>query len=304
MKKLKFLMLLGLPLLFGETKGQAYIPLAIDSAQWVIANDYVETPYYIDNLFGYRINGDTVINGYKYKKVYRRSFTSLNGDYFPPYIVHEGSLFGVVRDSVAQEKVYAIRFDNWATSCPANEEYLMYDFSLNIGDSIEGLCQFLDQSLYIDNVYEDYYAGILRKHWVIWGACDVIVEGVGSQQGLFETSGCALSGVIGSLYTYCQGSDEQCLSGFLANVDDINEQQDVISVFPNPVKDILNIRINTSDKSNITVIIKNVISGEFGRLSVCEPEQTIDFSQYPNGIYFLSVFQNNKFISVKKIIKI
>jgi len=287
MKKLKFLLLLGLSLLFDKAKGQAYIPLAIDSAQWVIAQDDVETPYYIDNLFGYRINGDTVINGYKYKKVYSRSFTSLNGDYFPPYIVHEGSLFGVVRDSVAQEKVYAIRFDNWATSCPTNEEYLMYDFSLNIGDSIEGLCQIMGQNDSVTQVYQQYFAGEIRRHWQMSVPCVQNIEGVGSTQGLFETPFCGLSGWDSFLYLYCQGSDEQCLSGFLANVDDISEQQNVISVYPNPVKNIINIKKKSSDI--LSYIIYNIFGKVVLKGNIKSSDYQIDISELSQGLYFLSI---------------
>lgn len=71
-----------------------------------------------------------------------------------------------------------------------------------------------------------------------------------------------------------------------------------INLFPNPTKDFVQF---TSDKNvNITV---NDISGKTLYSETNVNQKTIDLSEYERGVYFVTVYRNNKTIGTYKIIK-
>jgi photosystem II stability/assembly factor-like uncharacterized protein len=77
-----------------------------------------------------------------------------------------------------------------------------------------------------------------------------------------------------------------------------NESIDIY-LYPNPTKDIIHIKSKTPSDYSILTSVGNQI--ESGRTS--SPEQTINLSNYPRGIYFVKITQGDK-VSTKKIILI
>ncbi len=73
-----------------------------------------------------------------------------------------------------------------------------------------------------------------------------------------------------------------------------------VSVYPNPANDVLNIDIKNFNKENLSVNIIDVIGKEVLK---SDYKNQIDISFLEKGIYFVSIQQDRKIISTKKIIK-
>ncbi len=107
----KLLLLLGLSFL-SPMLAQDYIPLLDGLNEWHVTNCY-----YGCSTDVYYTDGDTIVGGKNYK--------ILNG-------YHYISRTFLLREDVASKKVYLNLFLS-----NSQQEYLLYDFSLNVGDSID-----------------------------------------------------------------------------------------------------------------------------------------------------------------------
>ncbi len=137
MKKKLLIPIIGFLLFQFQTnvKAQEYIPMAVDGVHWIVKTDRVDTFELVDNLWEYYANGDTIIDDVLYAKIYKRQLVVIQtGPPFEPDGIYE--LYGFIRDDTINKKVYAIQINgNW--DCPENEEFLMYDFSVNVGDTVD-----------------------------------------------------------------------------------------------------------------------------------------------------------------------
>ena len=50
-------------------QAQPYIPMAVDSAQWIVILRFEETPAPVDDLWEYYAHGDTLVEGMHYIKI-------------------------------------------------------------------------------------------------------------------------------------------------------------------------------------------------------------------------------------------
>lgn len=173
-------------IIFQYTYTQDYIPLAVEGVHWIVRFDDIETIYPVDGLWEYYATGDTVIDEVLYAKIYKRDLVvTQDGPPFEadgPYI-----LYGFIRDDSIERKVYAIKFHEF-DNCPVNEEYLLFDFSLNIGDTAD-LCiipSYCD--LIVQNIYPSEVLGFATNVYQLNGqVCEgLMYEGMGSNYGLFE----------------------------------------------------------------------------------------------------------------------
>ncbi len=300
--KNKILLLTTLILFVIQIKGQEYIPLAVDYAQWVILYDNIETPY-PDEFYGYIISGDTSINGIDYKKVFKREFESLNGDYVPPLYISNEYYYAAVRDDFETMEVYAYMEDSGP--CPQNEDFLLHDYSLSIGDNSNNY-PFLCKVLYFD-IVDIYYLELYGRNRKIlqslnYEYCnDYFIEGVGSQTGLFETPQCFEIEL--SLYQFCIG--ENCLNEILSSDNDYLPYQNQINIFPNPTNDFLNIDLTLSSTMSCNEYILKDLCGKTLKIDkILNSFSTIDLSKIQKGMYFLNLMFNNEVVQTQKIIKL
>ena len=76
-----------------------------------------------------------------------------------------------------------------------------------------------------------------------------------------------------------------------------------ISVFPNPTTDIISLQIENSKTKNLQYTLTD-ISGKILQNKEIESNiEQLDFSTFTNGIYFLTVKQENQIIKSLKIVK-
>lgn len=166
-------LILGLTLLFNlGLKSQDYVPFPTESVNWNVF--YVETCSETPSdtiLLRYTIHGDTTINETQYSKLCIES-----GDTANPKINSIGGLREI------DKKIY---YKGQTIIGGGNdEEYLIYDFSKQVGDTIkhDSYGGFYSVVLDIDSVIID---GDYRKryqvdnHWFYQNP-DYIIEGIGS----------------------------------------------------------------------------------------------------------------------------
>jgi hypothetical protein len=211
-----------------SVKSQAYDSLVIENAQWRVAYYSEDVPA---EMFGWLLRGDTLLNGYQYKKVFKRHFQDYNSN-----VIDTQYLFGVMREDVENKLVYAIQFYESAGGCSTiNSEFRLYDFSCQLEDTL--LICFTDpfQYSFVHWVDTVFYFGKLRRIFTASYSVDFI-EGIGHVAGLFEDPMMPVKKELNYFYSelidYCVGSDEECFV-YYVKVDESAINSDFV-IYPNP----------------------------------------------------------------------
>lgn len=207
-KILRFFILTASVLLHKEASSQSYIPMSRVNAHWIIAVSDGSVLPYVD-IYEYYTDGDSTVNNLTYLKVYKRQIESANNDFNPPYVVTSASsLAALMRDDTGARKTYAIVYMN-NHLCSQSVENLIYDFSVNIGDSLH-ICGLVNpDNDTIKSIYADTMFGTSTT--IFQTGTDLqLYEGIGSTTGLLEPIGYSLSGYYSYLRDFCIGSDASC----------------------------------------------------------------------------------------------
>lgn len=282
-----YLLILGFSLYYGSLLGQDdYIPLVVEDATWITweENDYM-------NLYhAWRIQGDTIVNDTAYKKVY---YIQLLPDKKDPYIIDYIKLGAIIREDIEAKKVYARQLLPSSVMNDCNyidfmeTEYLLHDFSLEVGDTIS-TCQsgvFESEVHIITSIEQKDLFGKERKTFnyqdINVGSYFALSEGIGNFDGLFSTFNPVFSpGDGGSqLMGHCEGELSAC--GLSTSVKDPFFSDLEYTIFPNPVHDLLTIE----SRSRISDIKFYNILGQF--LSDYSGNQ-VDISDLESGLYVVS----------------
>ena len=286
-------------------KCQDYIPFPTENVNWNVyllsTCDWDSPPDTI--LLRYTIHGDTTINTVLYNKLCLES-----GDTNNPKIQSIGGLREV------DEKIYYI---GRTITVKLDEEYLLYDFAKQIGDTIkhDSYGVFYSVVLDIDSIL---IAGSYRKryqvdnHWFYQNP-DYIIEGIGSvQNGLLghisDIPTCGYhywehicfkeNGVV----KYLNPSFDDCFpANFFTRIKGLLLDSD-INFYPNPLENKLYIENNTNEHELLIKIIDNS-----GRILLekdfYEREKSIDLT-LNSGIFNIQIInKQGKILKTEKMIK-
>jgi len=80
------------------------------------------------------------------------------------------------------------------------------------------------------------------------------------------------------------------------------DNENFISIYPNPFKDQVTIKLNATQFSKCELIIYNVLGAEINNTLLNSQTTTLETSNLPSGIYFYKVISNNKIIQTGKLI--
>lgn len=289
---------------FNKADSQAYTPLAVEGATWIMSG-------YGDYHFkgwGYRIAGDSVINNIDYKKLYYYDLEVIDpgATGFKEFKVESETFAGLLRDDLTERKVYGydlIREIHIAHDCDSlflagkdNEmEVLIFDFSKTIGDTIQD-CMVNkevwsfdggDAIIQLDTLAIRY--NVLRRVLTLgdeFSAYPELIEGIGFNSGLFlDASPITHAGKGLGLEKYCIGTQWQC--GMTTAVQD-EILPSKLNIFPNPVTGVL--RIDT--KLRIDKIDIYDTSGQ-KLLSHSYDERGSDLSQLSTGTYIIQLTEED-----------
>lgn len=294
MKTLYSLLISSLLLVSLNSKAQ-YTPLVVDSAHWIvgICDSHVLPP--TSYAWEYYILGDTIVNTVQYKKVYKRSWTSILCTLDRPY--NSYSLFSLIREDTLARKVYST---GGGYACPSGPDTVLYDFNLQIGDTFK-------------SCLTDYMGGVviggISLNSSFWLSSTTyhstegeLYEGVGSNFGLFEHLGYNVSGAADpGLSYYCRGNLASC--GLPTNIKKYESIRNV-TISPNPISQHQNIKIKVFNTKNIKLKVYDLL-GENYNLNykvVNKNELEVESSFLHNGVYLFIVEDGNSVLTKQKVI--
>lgn len=310
MKKSMFNLLLVIS--FGVT-AQKYVPFPTENASWSeihVQQGSCEPAGYCK--YQYKMLGDTTINSVLYHKIYKQDdslATSKNAVYL-----------GALRED--SKKIYF-------RSRYTNQENRLYDFSKNVGDTLNNLNS--DMNLYgnspmssgtitaIDSIlinarYRKLFHLDVLKNGNVW------IEGIGCTNGLFNSAPPALTS-NNTWYLICYHQNNQVkfvnndsqlnyvaprITCFPSTIDGVNtpKEKKSFTVSPNPVKDVLIVQLTSENVPGATMEIINVLGKRVKTISISNSsEYKLDLTDCSAGIYYVMLKYKNKTES-QKIIKI
>lgn len=255
----------------------------------------------------YYLNGDSTVGEYNYKKVYERRLVLY--DWLdsppppPPYEFCEGADYSdKFRILIRQEGRKMFVRDQMG------QDTLLYDFNLEVGDTLPiTYNMYPDEDFVVTAIDSMLIGSSFRKifHINIFTG-DVLIEGIGFSSGLIDLFynyefPSILNCFVRNDTTWYPQYGEPCDLSVSIDNNSVSEQ---ISAWPNPVKDQLNIVLNTSSQ------IQSIHSiGIDGRRKDLDFDQTgpnqlmVDFSEMAKGLYLLKLHASDRLPIKIKVIK-
>ncbi len=274
------------------TPPHLYVPLAVDSANWIVSYESsAESSPYQYNV--YSVVGDTNVANTDYKKIYLTQLSRVSQTP-PQYSVGNTQLFAFVRDSFQVASVFAMHPTAGFLCEPnSNTEYLLYDFSVLKTDTLNN-CLTNNTDYIVDSTYLQFESAKSRRFYVNNNSSMYFIEGIGSTRGLFEPN-FDLTNDTTSSNEYCYGTLASCISVALTTEELAFSK---LSIYPNPTSS--NILVKGLDENYSGFIVNS-----FGQLvkSIASFSTEINLSGLPKGVYFLRIYHaKNNESTMKKII--
>lgn len=260
-----------------------------------ISTDHVWT----GRIFGWvvhdyitKIEGDSIIGGVTYKKVYNR-----------PHETQDYYLQALMREDVNEGKVY-----RWSEG----NELLLYDYSLAAGETATVNSMGMDYEITIESVESITVNGTPRKklHFSDGGVPAFWIEGIGSCYGLTDP---AIGFIMDySPYLHCFYGQNALLWSSQANafvcelelsVSDKNESPSLFEAWPNPFMD--NVYVNLlGNFHNATVTVMSLTGAVVRQEKINTGVKQLNLADMQSGIYMLTITDANGRKNAKRIVKL
>ncbi|TAH42516.1 MAG: T9SS type A sorting domain-containing protein [Bacteroidetes bacterium] len=286
--------------IFLFSQSNVYHPFPDSNAVWNEQYDYYDfypSPICIDN-YSIAITGDTMINGIFYHKLVT---PFVQHQYIPPHFIgpqiSTGYKGAIREDTIARKVFFVAPHDSL--------ESLLYNFNLNVGDTIlaRTFCAVTVSSIDSILIGSDY-----RKRWVSYGSIHgsvEFIEGIGSSIGLLGSWVCEGDGYSEYLNCFQQNgvtlwpssSTGDC--NLITTIDELLSPKVLYKMSPNP----------------FGAYSKIVTYAEFDQLEIFnsigirvrteKPEGNeimVERGALPVGIYFFILGSNNNYKASGKFI--
>lgn len=237
---------------------------------------------------------------------YFNQYAQYNGYVYKMLYCDSGDIVGISYGMYREEdgKVFMRKINNWKQ---VSEEYLIYDWKLNIGDTAYVQLENNETGLVLDAVTDtiinDDERRVFHLHYETNAdLTEVWIEGMGSELG-FPFSGTRNNPV--NPFYYPMTTEMLCYyeDGVLC-WDNPNYDECVINywdvpedhvadvwVYPNPTRDVVSIKHGDQICETIEIF------DSFGRMLyhdiMNEAEKTIDISMFPKGVYYVLLYGSN-----------
>lgn len=246
-------------------------------------------------------NGDTVVAGQTYHLLWIAPILgSPNApDFCPPYQVDTSDriLFALMREDTTTRQVFQYNSDLQA-------EFLLYDFSLGPGDSVE--VGYPAYKIYVEDTSSVLWSdGSVRHTWTIntvFASTTTWIESLGNTNGLWDPA----MGLCLCPYAVCYQQNGQNLYGDVcATAVDVAaplRTQQRIRLSPNPADESFSIssgelpfnRITVADQYGRIILIEN--------LDIPAPNHVLATASLADGIYWISLWQNGAPLGMERLV--
>ncbi len=282
---------------FNIANAQQYYPFPDNNVVWNFSF-YQSCQYgHASENYSIIISGDTIINSITYHKLsipFVQTVISGNCNG-----IDTAGYKGAIRQDIANKKVYYI-------SPIDTSEQLLYDFAMQVGDTVKGYTQLSygvqDIVQSIDSVL---VGNTYRKRLFINPSSNIyFIESIGSTYGLVnKTPYLPFSEPIYNIICFQQNGqslypDTTTNCQIIVSIKSINETDTQIKLYPNPAKETLTIE---TDATNQKLEIINLL-GETIHTIYIYKKATLNTSAFANGIYIIKI-PSKKGIIVRKFVK-
>lgn len=287
-----------------------YIPMVEEGKFWIYLNySDIDHPAPVSG-HAITFQGDTIINSFTYKKVYKHDLAGEHNCQFPPcfqfdipYQTTSKTLISFMREDAAGKKVFNLPVLNFGF-CDTIE-HLLFDYSLGTGDTINSCIydfigaghpswgivdsisvteKFGRNRVTIFTTGTQAYVGLPLVGEVL------ILEGVGLENyGVFYDP-------FSCLVDFCEGGMEAC---GIISANAVIENKKEINIFPNPTSGELHISMAKEELKSMRIFSAlGIFVTDFQRTN------SLDVSNLEEGIYFLELTSDKGERFVKKIVKV
>lgn len=282
--------------------------------EWCMESSQSYTGCHTNRDYVYYLDGSNSIDGNLYWNLYERGVgitqENIPGEGYDCYNVFTFNNFlGLLRQD--GEIIYFTPSDDME-----NEE-LLFDFSLNIGDTIPQSLSFdyypigyavvsdIDSIYMYDNYYKRIY---FETQFESIYEVDFYMEGIGHRDGLITPYGLDFEHLFwvrayrkGEIPYYQFPNGGEC--NFALSIDELYSKSLTIHVYPNPAKDLLT--VETIESSLIEVLKIYSISGTLVKEIVVTKNSIsdVDVSNLESGMYFIEITTENGDRGVKRFVK-
>jgi len=297
-----------------------YIPIQ-NNAVWTCSFGNVMDGYYQGNHFSYFLYGDTVIDGKSYRKLNlteddNQLITALIDSTFTTWVnLGNYAFVGGIREDSAKKVWYTCLKNIGLNIINENDttEHLLYDFGMNIGDTIRyndtnvnEIFSSLPYYAVLTDTSSIYFANKQRKVFQYSGLHifnQTYIEGIGSAEGIlaplkedfemFNNMLCfnSFETAVGT-WQYYFGTPCPCTLGLNVNSIDI---AGINFIFPNPTSGEINL---LKSANNVQIISTD---GKLIFESFKNGQQHFDFNYLNNGIYIFK-YNSDNMIHVEKLV--
>lgn len=277
---------------------QNYHPLVKENVYWDVLQGNSQNLYTYDGGSRFFFDGDTLIGNHIYSKLVYYPFEIIYNPY-PSFYVDTTivNFQNYIREDTLTRKTYIK--ESWSG---ASEE-LLFDFSLNIGDTLNSTYTTDGSPLIVDTITNTTLLnGAIRKKWLFDNG-HFYIEGIGGDEGFFLP---ILTGLGFWSETNCVNDNGVHLYGnrcfTVLKVDEITMPENNLKIYPNPVHsemqiELLNTTIGLESMNLYDLLGKKLFSVDLNRRGI------IHLTDLEKGCYLgVFYFENGHSIS-RKIIK-
>lgn len=281
--------------------------------------------YFVDN---WRIEGDTILDGTSYKKIYKVEQNFRYGilDNLPndSLLSSVEYFFGGIREN--NQKVYIYSNEFYDDDPSDITEKLMFDYSASVGDTLTIWCGFY----YLDYIVEDIVPEVMldgstRDKFILGvtgpGMVNLnFIEGIGSNYGIigsyipttndemqhllcFSINNELLFENIPVYTSNCLVAPIQDCESSILGVGDVPIIKTSVSVYPNPTSNIVIVTLDDQYSQNMTYRLFNTMGQDLMSGKGKGNSLSIDLFSLPVGLYYLEIMTDEFERIVKKVVK-